>query len=100
MLGVLTQGIACSNQFGAPSNGWGERYGGIGSRSACDSFPQKLKAGCYWRFDWFKGADNPPVSFKQVACPAAITEKSKCIRGNDAINQTPTGPATMPTWTP
>ncbi|KAK3336083.1 RlpA-like double-psi beta-barrel-protein domain-containing protein-containing protein [Cercophora scortea] len=90
---------ACTSQYGAPSNGWGERYGGIKSRSDCDSFPQALKAGCYWRFDWFKGADNPPVTFKQVACPAAITAKSGCKRSNDVINETPTGPSSVPTWT-
>ncbi len=91
---------ACSNQYGAPPNGWGERYGGIRSKNDCASFPAKLKAGCNWRFDWFKGADNPKVSFKQVACPKAITHKSGCVRQNDAINQTPTGPATTTTWAP
>jgi hypothetical protein len=65
---------ACSNQ------GWGQQYGGISSRSACDSFPTKLKAGCYWRFDWFKNADNPTMSFKEVTCPKALTDKSRCIR--------------------
>jgi hypothetical protein len=43
---------ACTNQYGAPANGWGDRYGGIHSKSECDSFPEKLKAGCNWRFDW------------------------------------------------
>nr|APQ40634.1 beta-1_4-endoglucanase [Canariomyces arenarius] len=91
---------ACTNQYGAPPNGWGQRYGGIGSKSECESFPEKLKAGCNWRFDWFMGADNPDVTFRQVACPAAITAKSGCTRQNDVINETPTGPATVPTWTP
>lgn len=97
--GVGIFASACTAQYGAPPNGWGERYGGIKSRSECDRFPAKLKAGCYWRFDWFKGADNPAVSFKQVACPKAITAKSKCVRQNDGINQTPTGPETTETWT-
>jgi hypothetical protein len=44
---------ACTNQYGAPSNGWGDRYGGIHSKSECDGFPAALKAGCNWRFDWF-----------------------------------------------
>ncbi|GAW11780.1 hypothetical protein EKO27_g11135 [Xylaria grammica] len=91
---------ACTDQYGAPSNGWGERYGGVSSRSACDSFPAHLKAGCYWRFDWFGGADNPGVTFKQVACPAAIVAKSGCSRNNDAINETPTGPTSVSTWVP
>ncbi|KAK1767198.1 putative endoglucanase type K [Phialemonium atrogriseum] len=89
--GGVGQFNACTNQYGAPSNGWGERYGGVGSRSDCDSFPAALKDGCYFRFDWFQGADNPSVSFQQVACPAAITEKSGCTRQNDVIDETPTG---------
>jgi hypothetical protein len=44
---------ACTDQYGAPPNGWGARYGGISSKSECDSFPQALKAGCNWRFDWY-----------------------------------------------
>jgi hypothetical protein len=91
---------ACTNQYGAPPNGWGERYGGVTSKSACSSFPNALKSGCNWRYDWFQGADNPSVNFRQVACPAAITEKSKCARQRDSIDQTPTGPKEMPTWTP
>ncbi|KAH8905986.1 beta-1,4-endoglucanase [Coniochaeta sp. PMI_546] len=98
--GGVGQFNACTNQYGAPSNGWGDRYGGVHSRSDCDSFPQALKAGCYWRFDWFGGADNPGVTFKQVACPAAITAKSGCARQNDVINESPTGPSTVPTYTP
>jgi hypothetical protein len=39
------------------------------------------------------------VSFQQVACPAALTAKSGCARANDAINEQPTGPAAVPTWT-
>jgi hypothetical protein len=77
---------ACTNQWGAPPQGWGQQYGGISSRSECDGFPAKLKAGCQWRFDWFRGADNPDVSFKEVTCPKALTDKSKCIRNG----QTPT----------
>ncbi|KAH8166282.1 hypothetical protein CIB48_g1965 [Xylaria polymorpha] len=60
---------ACTNQYGAPSNGWGERYGGVTSRSACDSFPEALKAGCYWRFDWFGGADNPGARSSRSRAP-------------------------------
>ncbi|KAK3996882.1 putative endoglucanase type K [Cladorrhinum sp. PSN332] len=91
---------ACTQQYGAPSNGWGERYGGIRGKNECSGFPAALKDGCNWRFDWFQGADNPNVNFRQVACPAAITSKSNCIRQRDVIDQTPTGPSTVPTWTP
>jgi hypothetical protein len=71
---------ACTEQYGAPANGWGDRYGGVHSRADCDGFPEKLKAGCYWRFDWFMGADNPAVTFKQVSCPAEISGKSGCSK--------------------
>src|ERR1700712_914686 len=84
----------CSTEWGTPSGGWGAQYGGISSRSQCDSFPDKLKAGCYWRFDWFGNSDNPTVTFTQVTCPAAITAKSGCVRSGE----TPTGDATVPTY--
>lgn len=71
---------ACTSQWGAPPNGWGAQYGGISSRSECDAFPEKLKAGCYWRFDWFKGADNPSVEFKEVTCPRVLTDRTGCVR--------------------
>ncbi|KFX92692.1 hypothetical protein O988_07166, partial [Pseudogymnoascus sp. VKM F-3808] len=80
-------------QYGTPSTGWGAQYGGISSRSQCDAFPEKLKAGCYWRFDWFQNADNPSVSFQSVACPLAITNKSGCVRADDK----PTGDGSVPT---
>ncbi|KAG4443746.1 hypothetical protein IFR05_000737 [Cadophora sp. M221] len=74
----------CTQEWGAPSSGWGAQYGGIASSSSCSGFPAALQAGCNWRFDWFKSADNPTVSFKQVACPAAITAKSGCTRADDS----------------
>lgn len=89
----------CTAEWGTPAGGWGARYGGISSRSQCDSFPAALKPGCYWRFDWFQNADNPAVTFKQVACPAALTAKSGCVRANDSINESPTGSSVVPTYT-
>ncbi|OAA62666.1 Barwin-like endoglucanase [Niveomyces insectorum RCEF 264] len=71
---------ACTQQYGAPPNGWGDRYGGIHSKSDCASFPAALKDGCNWRFDWFAGADNPAVTFRQVTCPSELTAKSGCSR--------------------
>ncbi|KAL2070936.1 hypothetical protein VTL71DRAFT_13962 [Oculimacula yallundae] len=85
----------CTAEWGTPSTGWGQQYGGISTRSQCDAFPAKLKAGCYWRFDWFKNADNPNMSFKQVTCPAALTAKSGCVRAGEV----PTGPGSIATWT-
>jgi hypothetical protein len=73
----------CTTEWGAPSSGWGAQYGGISSASDCASFPEALQAGCNWRFGWFEGADNPTVSFTQVACPAALTANTGCIRADD-----------------
>ncbi|KAI0409197.1 RlpA-like double-psi beta-barrel-protein domain-containing protein-containing protein [Xylaria palmicola] len=74
----------CKSQFGQSLPG--QQYGGISSRSECDasSMPASLRDGCYWRFDWFENADNPNVSFKQVACPAEILAVSHCKRDDDS----------------
>ncbi|KAM5353659.1 hypothetical protein ACJ41O_000309 [Fusarium nematophilum] len=71
----------CSSQWGGLG---GAQYGGISSRSDCDSFPELLKDGCYWRFDWFENADNPDFTFEQVQCPTALTDISGCVRDDDS----------------
>ena len=70
----------CQSQWGAPSDGWGQRYGGVSSRGDCAKLPAELQAGCQFRFDWMKGADNPTMEFRRVQCPDAITKKSGCAR--------------------
>ncbi|KAI9265548.1 endo-beta-D-1,4-glucanase [Helicostylum pulchrum] len=70
----------CSSQWNIPSEKWGARYGGISSASECDGLPSQLQAGCKWRFNWFKNADNPSMSFKEVSCPAALVTRSGCKR--------------------
>jgi hypothetical protein len=89
----------CTAEWGNPSTGWGAQYGGISTRTQCAAFPAALQPGCYWRFDWFQNADNPSVTFEQVECPAALTAKSGCVRANDALNESPTGAAVVPTFT-
>lgn len=80
---------ACSNEWGAPSSGWGAQYGGISSNT-CPNLPSALQPGCEFRFgDWFQNADNPSVEWKAVTCPAAITNKTGCVRSGE----TPTGDA-------
>ncbi|CAF1039532.1 unnamed protein product [Adineta steineri] len=69
----------CSSQF-IGSYSWGDRYGGVRTRSDCDKLPASIRAGCFWRFDWFKNADNPSMSFKKVTCPPALTANTQCIR--------------------
>ncbi|KAI5202638.1 hypothetical protein E4T39_04677 [Aureobasidium subglaciale] len=73
---------ACTDEFNAPSSGWGAQYGGISSNT-CSTFPKALQPGCGFRWDWFEGADNPEVEFERVACPAEITAKSGCTRTDD-----------------
>jgi len=68
----------CSSQWGAPSNGWGARYGGIGSIGECNQLPWQLQAGCQWRFTWFQGADNPNANFREVACPNELIQRTGC----------------------
>jgi hypothetical protein len=70
----------CSSQWGAPNNGWGERYGGVKSLQECDQLPAEIREGCKFRFGWFKNADNPTMSFVPVTCPKAITDRSGCTR--------------------
>lgn len=70
----------CQSQWNAPSNGWGERYGGVSAESACSDLPNELQAGCKFRFEWFKNADNPSVTFKEVTCPSTLTSKTGCKR--------------------
>ncbi|KAF4995370.1 hypothetical protein FGRMN_5154 [Fusarium graminum] len=72
----------CQSQFGKGLGG--AQYGGISSRSECDSFPELLKDGCHWRFDWFKNADNPDFTFEQVQCPKALLDISGCKRDDDS----------------
>ncbi|KAK4544008.1 hypothetical protein LTR36_004782 [Oleoguttula mirabilis] len=77
----------CTDEWGAPSSGWGAQYGGISSNT-CSAFPTALQPGCDFRFgDFFEGADNPTVSYTQVTCPKVLTDKTGCIRDGE----TPTG---------
>jgi len=73
----------CAAQWGASGDGWGERYGGLKSNQ-CSSLPKELQEGCNWRFDWFKNADNPTVTFERVQCPKELTDITGCIPVDDA----------------
>jgi hypothetical protein len=70
-------------QWNAPVDGWGNRYGGVSHIDECNRLPAQLQAGCRWRFNWFRGADNPLISFKRVRCPSTLTDRSGCIRKDD-----------------
>ncbi|TGO50713.1 hypothetical protein BOTNAR_0383g00120 [Botryotinia narcissicola] len=79
----------CTTEFGAPSSGWGAQYGGVSAASSCSTFPAALQPGCNFRFNWFDGADNPTVDFKQVECPAALTKSTGCKRADDSSMPAP-----------
>ncbi|KAL0949520.1 hypothetical protein HGRIS_009571 [Hohenbuehelia grisea] len=81
----------CTSQYG----GWngGAQYGGVSSRAECNNLPAAVRNGCYWRFDWFQNSDNPNVSFKQVACPSALTSISGCTRNDNGSQPQPTQPS-------
>jgi len=70
----------CSSQWGAPSDGWGARYGGVASAADCSQLPTQLQAGCQFRFGWFKNADNPTMTYQEVTCPTELTSISGCVR--------------------
>lgn len=77
---------ACSSQWG--TSDLGAQYGGFlagcnGDRSCVEQKCQsvfagkpELLAGCSWFLSWFNLADNPNLVYREVACPAAITERS------------------------
>ena len=71
---------ACTRQWNAPTDGWGQKYGGVGSRQECYNLPRKIRDGCFFRFDWFKGADNPTMTYAKVNCPAELTATTGCSR--------------------
>jgi hypothetical protein len=92
-----TQG--CTKQYGR-DDVWGADYGGVSHRDDCDALPAPLQAGCYWRFDWFRNADNPDVSWEKVTCPEQLSYTSNCRRNDDPLpgqsTPTPTPTTTAP----
>jgi len=70
----------CQPQWNAPDNGWGERYGGVRSRDECYALPEQIRNGCFFRFDWFRGADNPTMTYSQVDCPQELKSITDCHR--------------------
>ncbi|KAK3919912.1 Endoglucanase [Frankliniella fusca] len=80
--GIYTQG--CPAQWPDYENSvWGEQYGGVTSRDKCDALPSNLVDGCRFRFDWFKGANNPHAKFERIACPSILSAISRCKRNDD-----------------
>lgn len=68
----------------------GQRFTGCNSRQSCiPPFPEALRTGCEWKFDWMKWladadtTNNPYVDFKRVRCPKVITVKSRTEPADD-----------------
>ena len=74
----------CTKQYGG-QDVWGEDFGGVAHRDDCEALPTALQAGCYWRFDWFRAADNPTINWEKVTCPEALSSTSGCRRNDDPI---------------
>ncbi|KAH7361233.1 endoglucanase 1 precursor [Pyrenochaeta sp. MPI-SDFR-AT-0127] len=98
--GNTTTTNACAQQYGVSQSVFGENMVGVSSTDDCQNLPEPLRAGCQWRFDWFKDASFPTAKFKRVVCPTEITAKTGCTRNDDkqlaagnavsAANLTPT----------
>ncbi|KAJ8951912.1 hypothetical protein NQ318_019891, partial [Aromia moschata] len=69
-VGIFTEG--CSTQWGTPSNGWGDQYGGVASDADCSQLPEVLQPGCHFRFQFMNGVSNPQVQFTQIECPSEL----------------------------
>ena len=86
--GVGVNSSTCSKEWGVSNDSLGAQYGGFATtcgndptciKNKCDTvFAGKpdLQAGCSWYLGWYGGADNPKLSYKEIACPQAITAKS------------------------
>eukprot|EP00168_Porphyra_purpurea_P011685 TRINITY_DN2975_c0_g1_i5.p5 TRINITY_DN2975_c0_g1~~TRINITY_DN2975_c0_g1_i5.p5 ORF type:complete len:146 (-),score=29.37 TRINITY_DN2975_c0_g1_i5:163-600(-) len=57
-------------------------YGGCNTIAGCAKLPSGLRAGCKWRYNWFKWlveggkTNNPYVRFRRVRCPSKLVRKS------------------------
>ncbi|KAK3377633.1 beta-1,4-endoglucanase [Podospora didyma] len=68
--------VGCRSQYGKT---WGQSGGGVASAADCANLPQNLQGGCYWRWNWARGAVNTwGIEYTQVACPARLTSISGC----------------------
>lgn len=76
--------VSCSKQYGG-TDVWGATYGGVAHRDECALLPAPLQGGCFWRFDWFRNADNPSVNWEKVTCPEQLSYVSSCRRADDPV---------------
>ena len=80
----LNHANSFNTERGAPGEGWGKKYGGVGAIGDCSQLPKELQDGCKFRFEsFYMGADNPTMSFQRVKCPAELTKRSGCKRSDE-----------------
>jgi len=73
----------CSPRYpDIPDEDWGDRNGGVTSREGCYKLPISMQEGCLFKFDWFRGADNPDITYVKVDCPQELIDVSGCTRMN------------------
>lgn len=60
--GNTTSTNACAQQYGVDQSVFGENMVGVSSIDDCQNLPEDLRAGCQWRFDWYKDASFPRYS--------------------------------------
>ncbi len=45
----------------------------------CESLPDPLQGGCYWRFNWARGEiNNWNLTYDQITCPDYLAQTSGC----------------------
>ncbi|CAI6268969.1 unnamed protein product [Periconia digitata] len=82
--GNTTSHDACAKQYGVDQRVFGTESEGIGREDDCDNLPENLRSACKWRFEWYKDASFPSVNFKRVPCPSELTDKTQCVRNDEA----------------
>jgi len=82
----------CTRQFSGYSRGdfdCDNNYGGCNDRSGCQRLPGALRAGCEWRYDWYRwliaggASNNPWIDFRRVRCPEQLTNISGSVPNDD-----------------
>ncbi|KEZ39771.1 hypothetical protein SAPIO_CDS9734 [Scedosporium apiospermum] len=74
--GVGPNAQGCESQFGLD---WGRQWGGVSQASDCESIPERMQAGCYWRWNWARGDVNTwGIDYHEISCPDALTSISGC----------------------
>lgn len=96
----------CSNQWDVSNDELGAQYGGflsackdeLGYNASRDQYKScvanrcenvfasrgldDLYQGCMWFADWFEAADNPGLRYREVQCPAELSNASGMSRPN------------------